>query len=49
MNIKTNQEIARENNIMGWIIILMIALFIGATYQASQNLKAQNPETLEIK
>ena len=37
----------QEDNIMGWLIILRIALFIGATCQASQNLKAQ--ETLETK
>ena len=47
MNIKTREQIAREDNIMGWLIILMIALFVGATCQASQNLKAQ--ETQEIK
>ena len=27
----------QEENIMGWLIILMIALFVGATCQASQN------------
>ena len=47
MNIKTREQIAREDNIMGWLIILMIALFVGATCQASQNLEAQ--ETQEIK
>jgi hypothetical protein len=40
MTIKTNAQIAREDNIMGWYIILMIVLFIGATCKASQNVES---------
>ena len=39
----------QEDNIMGWLIILMIALFVGATCQASQNQKAQETQTSENK
>ena len=39
----------QEDNIMGWLIILMIALFIGATCQASQNLKAQETQESECQ
>ena len=49
MTIKSHRQIAREDNIMGWLIILMMALFVGATCQASQNLKAQETQTLENK
>ena len=34
----------KEENIMGWLIILMIVLFVGATCQASQNAKAREQE-----
>ena len=40
MTIKTREQIAREDNIMGWLIILMIALFVGATCKASQNIES---------
>ena len=49
MTIKSNRQIAREDNIMGWLIILMIVLFVKATFQASQNSQNQDPPTLETK
>ena len=39
----------QEDNIMGWLIILMITLFVGATCQASQNVQAQETQTQETK
>ena len=39
----------QEDNIMGWLIILMIALFVGATCQASQNQTTQETTTSETK
>ncbi len=47
--VKTNAQLAREDNIMGWLIILMMVMFIGATCKASENQQSQNPETLETK
>ena len=49
MTIKTNAQIAREDNIMGWILILTIVLFIGATCKASQNINQQETQTQESK
>lgn len=49
MNIKTREQIAKEDNIMGWILILTIVLFVGATCQASKNQKAQETQTSETK
>ena len=49
MTIKSNRQIAKEDNIMGWLIVLMIALFVGATCQASQNQTTQETQTSEIK
>ena len=43
---KTREQIAREDNIIGWFIILTMALFIGATCKASQDLKES--ETIEV-
>ena len=40
MSIKTREQIAREDNIMGWYIILMIVLFVGAICKASQNIES---------
>ena len=48
MTIKTREQIAREDNIMGWILILTIVLFIGATCKASQNIATQS-QTSETK
>ena len=39
----------QEDNIMGWLIIMMIVLFVGATCQASKNLKAKETQTQESK
>jgi hypothetical protein len=39
----------QEDNIMGWLIILMITLFVGATCKASQNSQSQDPPTMETK
>jgi hypothetical protein len=39
----------QEDNIMGWLIIMMIVLFVGATCQASKNLKAQESQAQEGK
>ena len=39
----------QEDDIMGWLIIMMIALFVGATCQASQQLKALETQTSETK
>ena len=39
----------QEDNIMGWLIIMMIVLFVGATCQASQNLKDLETQTSETK
>ncbi len=49
MTIKSNRQIANENNIMGWLIILMMVMFIGATCKASENQQSQDPPTLETK
>lgn len=47
MTIKTNAEIAREDNIMGWIIILMIVGFVTATCKASKNADARETQAQE--
>ena len=39
----------QEDNIMGWLIILMIVLFVGATCRASQNQATQETQTSETK
>ena len=39
----------QEDSIMGWLIIMMIALFIGATCQAHENLKTHNAQQQETK
>ena len=49
MKIKTREQIAREDNIMGWLIILMIVLFVGTTCRASQNQTIQETQTSETK
>ena len=37
----------QEDNIMGWIIILTIILFVGSTCQASKNVNNQPPQQQE--
>ena len=49
MKIKTKEQIAREDNIIGWILILTIVLFIGATCKASQNVKIQSATNEETQ
>ena len=39
----------QEDNIMGWLIILMIVLFVGATCGASQNQTTQETQTSETQ
>ena len=34
----------QEDNIMGWIIILMVVMFVSATCQAKENLKTQQTQ-----
>jgi|9_EtaG_2_1085328.scaffolds.fasta_scaffold03538_2 hypothetical protein len=49
MTIKSNRQIAQEDNIMGWIIILMMVMFIGATCKASENQATQETQATETK
>ena len=39
----------QEDNLMGWLIIMMIALFVGATCKASQNIKHQETQESECQ
>ena len=49
MAIKTNRQIAQEDNIMGWLIILMMVTFVTATCKASETQKTETTPTMEIK
>ena len=49
MTIKSNRQIAQEDNVMGWLIILMMVMFVTATCQASQNQATQETQATETK
>jgi len=49
MTIKSNRQIAQEDNIMGWLIILMMVMFVTATCQASKNQATQETQATETK
>ena len=49
MTIKSNRQIAQEDNVMGWIIILMMVMFVTTTCKASENQATQETQATEIK